>query len=99
MSSMQPPDTPFVVQTSLTTIDEATSADQARSWTLEIEARYDGYFGNPEPTWTWNEVHDLDRDALIELEEVVRASRRPPIDLDLVSSFRTPDWRKPYQAN
>ena len=42
-------------------------------------------------------VHDCDRDVFIELEEVVRAGKWPPTDLDLVSSFRNIDWRKPYQ--
>lgn len=41
-------------------------------------------------------MHDCDRDALIELEEVIRASVATPLDLDLVSNFRTPEWRAPY---
>lgn len=91
--------TPFAtlsLTSSITVIDESTTAAQAEQWKKEIEARYCEFFQNPEPTWTWNDVHDCDRDILIELEEVIRSSRNPPIDMDLVSSFRTPDWRKAY---
>lgn len=94
---MKAPYTPFAQTSSITVIDESTTAAQAEQWKNEIESRYNEFFGNP--TWTWNEVHDCDRDILIELEEVVRSSKNPPMDMDLVSSFRTPDWRKAYSKN
>lgn len=94
-----PPDLPLALTSSITIINGHTSLEQARKWMLEIEARYNTLFGETEPTWTWNDVHDCDRDVLVELEEVMRSRNSPPMDLDLVSSFRTPSWRLPYNRN
>jgi hypothetical protein len=91
------PALPLALRTTITVIDGSTSAVQADAWASELNALYDAHFDNPNPTWTWNDVHDCDRDVFIELEEVVRARKLPPTDLDLVSSFRNIDWRKPYQ--
>lgn len=93
---LQAPPIPLVLLSSVTVIDHATTAIQARLWQEEIETLYNKHYRNPEPTWTWEDVHDCDRDALIELEEVIRASVAPPLDLELVSSFMTPEWRAPY---
>lgn len=92
----QAPKIPLALLSSVTVIDSTTTAAQARQWQEELEALYTKHFRNPDPTWTWNDVHDCDRDVLIELEEVIRASKQPPLDLDLVSSFRTSEWRAPY---
>ena len=91
-----PPPIPLVLLSSVTLIDSTTTTEQARRWQIELESLYNSHYRDPEPVWTWDDVQDLDRDALIELEEVIRAGKTPPLDLDLVSSFRTPDWRKPY---
>lgn len=93
---LQAPKIPLVLLSSVTVIDSTTTAAQARQWQSELEVLYTKHFRNPEPTWTWNDVHDCDRDVLIELEEVIRASTKPPLDLELVSSFRTSEWRAPY---
>jgi hypothetical protein len=90
------PKIPFGLFSSITVIDSSTPVVQARLWQSEMESAYNRYFADPEPNWTWDDVHDCDRDVLVELEEVVRASHQPPMDLDLVSSFSSPDWRAPY---
>lgn len=95
--SKEIPKYPFVLRTSLSTINENTTAEEAKKLVKQIEVLYDQYFGEAEPIWTWGDIHDLDRDALIELNEVIRAASNPPLDTELVSSFRTDHWKKHYQ--
>lgn len=90
------PKIPLALLTSVRVIDEKTSSLQAHCWQEELEILYTRFFNEPSPTWTWNDIHDCDRDILVELEEVIRAGIKPPLDMELVSSFRTPAWRKPY---
>lgn len=94
------PKLPFVLQTDLQTIDENTTAERARALSQQIEALYDAYYANStlEGEHSWYDMHQRDHDALIELEEVVRASSKPPLDVGLVAGFRNKDWRNDYLA-
>jgi hypothetical protein len=92
--SLKPPTTPLVLLSSMTTLSAATTLEEARQWQSEIESLYTAHYGNAQPVWTWNDTHDLDRDVLIELEEIVRAHKAPPLDTDLVCSFTNPNWRE-----
>lgn len=85
------PALPFVMQSSITCINETTQFYQAVQWRAELESQYNQYFGNTE--WDWNDVHEVDRDAIIELEEVIRSYAKPPMDMEVVTSFRSESWR------
>lgn len=93
---LQPPKIPLALLSGIRVINLKTSSRQAHAWQEELETLYSRYFKDPSPTWTWNDMHDLDRDAMVELEEIIRAGIKPPVSTDLVCSFLTPDWRKPY---
>ena len=93
---MNPPPIPLVIQTGITVINAQTSVQDASVWSLELESLYIQYFGASCLSWTWDDMNDLDRDATIELDEVLRASRNPPLDESLVSSFLEPNWRQTY---
>lgn len=88
---------PLAMQTGITVINETTSFEEALERMSELEALYDTYFGEVQQSWTWNDAHPLDHSAFVELQEVVRASTKPPLDATLLSGFKTTDWRKPYQ--
>lgn len=91
------PKIPFILQTTLTILDLDTSIETAIALKNQIESLYGEYYALSHPDWTWNDTHDHDRDALIELEEIIRASKNPPLDEDLVSSFRNVKWKNIYQ--
>jgi len=96
-SSFVVPITPLCVKSGITVITENTSKEQARIWLAEIESLYNAHHNEAEPTWTWDHVHDLDRDAMVELEEIIGASDRYPLTLELISTFRDQAWRRLYQ--
>lgn len=93
---LQPPKIPLALLSSIRVINLKTGSHQAHAWQEELETLYSRYFKDLNPTWTWNDMHDLDREIMVELEEIIRAGIKPPVNTDLVCSFLTPDWRKPY---
>lgn len=94
-SIKQHPAAALVLQTGVTTIGDHTSAEQAREWLEELEALYDTYFDDRSggPVWTWYETHPTDHAAFLELSEVIRAAAQPPLCAQIVTQFRTFDWR------
>ena len=84
---------PFVLQTSIDVITQETTVEQARKWTQELEALYNKFFSDKVPTWSLNDIHDLDRDALLELEAIMQANDAYPLDVDFITSFQA-GWRK-----
>lgn len=90
----QKPPNPLILSTSITVINTSTTLQQADAWAVELNVLYDQYFGSTMPRWTWDHIHNLDRDAFLELEEVIRASKYPPINAALLTRFQTDEWRK-----
>lgn len=93
MKTIAVPTTPLILLTGITQISVSTGKDQARAWTKELETLYDAHFQD-DKRWTWDDVHDLDRDAFYELELIVEANDQLPLVEELISSFLTPDWRE-----
>ncbi len=92
------PHTPLVFLTTITVITELTDKEQARKWMVELEALYNAHYADPEPTWTRDDAHDFDRDALVELQELCDANSQFPLVPDLITCFRDPLWRNQYMA-
>jgi len=90
------PALPLALQTGITVIDDQMTIEEAHERMGELEALYDTYFGEVENSWTWHDAHPLDHSAFVELQEVIRAGTKPPLDANLVSQFRTVEWRKPF---
>lgn len=91
---------PFALRTKLTTIDENTPLDLAREVMRELEVLYNHHFndGSGENKWTWDDVHNVDRDVMVELEEVIRAwALDKPVNEAIVCAFRTERWKEPYK--
>lgn len=90
------PETPLALLSSITIINCDTTAEQAKLWALEMESLYNQYYvGNTE--FTWYDMHGTDWDLMIELEEIVRASTRPPLEKTLISNFGNADWRNKFK--
>lgn len=87
------PKKPFVLKSSITVINKKTSVSKAKIWLEEIETYYDSYFAEIPPIWTWDQVNDVDCSALIELSEIVRADRHPPLDESIITCFSQNYWR------
>jgi hypothetical protein len=86
------PITPLILLTGISHITTQTSKEQAKAWTKELEALYTAHYQSDQ-SWTWDDTHDLDRDAFVELEAIMEASDHLPLGNGLISSFLTPEWR------
>jgi Potential Queuosine, Q, salvage protein family len=92
------PIVPFALLTGISVIDEGTTLEQAKEWSAELEAAYDAYFGDMLPFWTWGDMHECDCSAMVELHEVIRASKVQPLDSTLLTGFRKADWRSTFST-
>lgn len=95
----QAPKFPFALRTSLSVITEKTSVEEAQKVIGELEVLYRHHFRD-EPMaspWSLNDIHELDRAALIELHEIVRAASAPPLRTELICQFQTERWKQSHQ--
>lgn len=92
-----PPSTPFAPSTSITVIDASTSIQQAYLWRAQLEEAYNSFFGDTEPVWVHGDTHPMDQAALVELNEIIDSTRYSrPRNMELITEFCDPDWRKAY---
>ena len=91
-----PPTVPLVLKTPITVINEHTTVQAASLWSLALEMAYVQYYGEGCLDWTWDDMHEMDCAAMVELDEVLRAYRDPPLDANLVTAFKDPTWRQRF---
>ena len=87
------PVTPLVLMTTITVISPETTQDDAKRWAHELEIAYDAHYAESPPDWTWDDCHELDHDAFVELNEIRRGKAHFPLAVELISAFRSHDWR------
>lgn len=92
------PTVPLSVHTGITVLNTETTVHEASLWALDLEERYIQYYGESCISWTCDDMHELDRDATVALDEVLRAHRYPPLDTSLLKPFLEEGWRKGYTA-
>lgn len=89
---------PLAVRTGITVINAETTVQEASLWALDLDERYIQHLGESCISWTCDDMHQLDRDAMAALDEVLRANRGQPLDASLLPPFLDETWRNGYTA-
>jgi hypothetical protein len=89
------PESPLSLKSSITTITPSTTLEQAVAWRKEVESLYTTFFDG-ETYFKLDDMHECDCSIMVELTEIEHAAGRPPVDIELVSGFTSPDWRDSY---
>jgi len=90
---------PFILKTSLTCITVETSQTQAAIWLQEVEKLYDDFYSSHGFIWVWEDTHKKDFEAMMELETILAANAKFPLDESLIHGFVDTKWRKEYSHN